>query len=64
MGTLSHSLSAHLILLFMGCFGDCLNHRFSLIKQITRITGSLWEFYQDLLSPSLFTQLIGHYPFP
>ena len=25
----------------MGCFDDCLNHGFSLIQRITRITGSL-----------------------
>ena len=34
---LSHSLFARLILPFMGCFGDCLNHGFSPIKRITRI---------------------------
>ena len=40
------SLSSQLILPFMGCFGDCLNHGFSLIKRITRITGSLWDLYR------------------
>ena len=40
-GSLSRLLSIRLILPFMGCFGDCLNHGFSLIKRITRITGSL-----------------------
>ena len=43
---LSRSLSSRLILPFVGCFGDCLNHGFSLIKRITRITGSLWELYR------------------
>ena len=38
MGSLPPSLSSQLILPFMECFGDCLNHGFSLIK---RITGSL-----------------------
>ena len=40
---LSRSLSSRLILPFMGRFGDCLNHGFSRIKRITRITGSLWD---------------------
>ena len=39
--SVDRSLSSRLILPFMGCFGDCLNHGFSLIKRITRITGSL-----------------------
>ncbi len=38
---LDRSLSSRLTQLFMGCFGDCLNHGFSLIQRITRITGSL-----------------------
>ena len=48
MGSLSPSLSSQLILPFLGCFGDCLNHGFSLIKRITRITGSLshWDLYR------------------
>ena len=29
-----------------------------------KLVESLWDLYQDLLSPSLTTQLIGHYPFP
>ena len=40
-GSLSPSLSSQLILPFVGCFGDCLNHGFSLIKRITQIMGSL-----------------------
>ena len=39
--SVDRSLISRLILLFMGCFGDCLNHGFSLIKRITRIMGSL-----------------------
>ena len=35
-----HLLITRLILPFMGYFGDCLNHRFSLIRRITRISGS------------------------
>ena len=35
--SVDHSLFIRLILLFMGCFGDCLNHGFSLIKRITQI---------------------------
>ncbi len=35
--SLDRPLSIPLILPFMGCFGDCLNHRFSLIKRITRM---------------------------
>ena len=31
------SLSSQLIVPFMGCFGDCLNHGFPLIKRITRV---------------------------
>ncbi len=44
--SVDHSLFARLTLPFMGCFGDCLNHGFSLIKRITRITGSLWDLYR------------------
>ena len=39
--SVDHSLFIRLILPFMRCFGDCLNHRFSRIKRITRITGAL-----------------------
>ena len=60
--SLSRSLSSRLILSFMGCFGGCLNHGFSLIKRITRITGSLSGLAMGSLSPSLSVQLIAPYP--
>ena len=44
--SLDPSLFTRLILPFMGCFGDCLNHGFTRIKRITRITGSLWDLYR------------------
>ena len=32
------------------------------LSEFTIALGSLWEFYQDLLSPSLISQLIAPYP--
>ena len=37
------SLSSRLIQPFMACFGDCLNHGFSLIQRITRIIPLLFS---------------------
>ena len=38
-----HLYRSRLILLFMGCFGDCLNHGFSRIQRITRIIPLLFS---------------------
>ena len=64
MGSLSPSLSSRLILPFMGCFGDCLNHGFSLIKRITRITGALSGLAIALIIHSLDRSLSSRLIYP